>query len=159
MWPKLKRPGTIWLAACLVVGLGLVLAAAGPDARLTSERPDGVRSVPALPIDASTPPMPLQSEFDLLVHSQIWRGDPASVKAAAAGSAEPQRWWLMAVYGQGPTRAVIVGQTGQPERILRPGDVLPSGDPIVDITPRGVCVLLNGQRRLLPVVESAAKVW
>jgi len=159
MPPDLKQPRTIWLAAVLIVGAGFVLAAVLPDTESAGRSVSGIRAAPPVPLDASTPPMPLQSEFDILVHSRIWRGDPASAKAAAAASAEPQRWWLMAVYGQGPTRAVIVGQTGQPDRILRPGDVLPSGDPIVDITPKGVCVLLNGKRRLLPVVESAAKVW
>ena len=159
MWRELKRPAAIWLVPGLLVGLCLVFAAARPDAGLTAQLAEGVRAVPNAPLDAAMPPMPIQADVDMLVHSRIWRGDPASGKAAAPESAGPQRWWLMAVYGQGPTRAVIVGQTGQPERILRPGDVLPSGDPIVDITPKGVCVLLNGQRRLLPVVESTAKVW
>ena len=156
---ELKRPAAIWLVPCVVIGVGLVLAAARPDPGSTAERVEGVRATPGAPIDAALPPLPAQADIDLLVNSRIWRGDPASGKAAAPESAGPQRWWLMAVYGQGSTRAVIVGQTGQPERILRPGDVLPSGDPIVDITPKGVCVLLNGQRRLLPVVDSTAKVW
>ena len=160
MWRELKRPAAIWLAPCVLVGLGLVFAAVRPDAQSAAGGADGARMIPAVPIDAAVPPLPLQADVDMLVHSRIWRGDPASGKAAAPEeSAAPQRWWLMAVYGQGPTRAVIVGQTGQPERILRPGDVLPSGDPILDITPKGVCVLLNGKRRLLPVVESTAIAW
>ena len=159
MWPALKRPAAIWVVSCVLVGLCLVFAAVRPDARSASERTEGVRAVPKTPIDAAMPPLPIQADVDMLVHSRIWRGDPASGKAAAPEAVGLQRWWLMAVYGQGPTRAVIVGQTGQPERILRPGDVLPSGHPIVAITPKGVCVLLNGQRRLLPVVESTAQVW
>ena len=159
MRPELTRPATIWIGACLIVGLGFVIAVARPDPGSTAERAAGVRPAADAPIDASAPPIPLQSDVDMLVHSAIWRGDPTSAKAAAAEPTEPHRWWLMAVYGHGSTRAVIVGQTGRPEQILRPGDVLPSGDPIVDITPKGVCVLLNGQRRLLPVVESTPKVW
>ena len=159
MWRELKRPAAIWLVPCVLIGVCLVIAAARPDPGSTAERVAGVRAAPDAPIDVALPPLSAQADVDMLVHSRIWRGDPESGKAAAPESAGPQRWWLMAVYGQGPTRAVIVGQTGQPERILRPGDVLPSGDPIVDITPKGVCVLLNGQRRLLPVVESTAKVW
>jgi len=160
MWRDLKRPALIWLVPCLAVALSLILASVRPDPGSAVERASGVRAAVPAAVDAAMPPLPMQADIDMLVHSKIWRGDSASSKAAAAPeSAAPQRWWLMAVYGNGPTRAVIVGQTGQPDRTLRRGDLLPSGDPIVDITPEGVCVLLNGHRRLLPVVERTAKVW
>ena len=156
----LQQPAVIWFLPCLLVGVCLVYAAVRGNAGSTAERAEGVRSVVAgTPIDAALPPMSKQSDVDILVNSRIWRGDPKSGKGVSSEPATPQRWWLMAVYAQGSTRAVIVGQTGQPESTLRVGDVLPSGDPIVDITSKGVCVLLNGKRRLLPIAESAAKAW
>ena len=154
-----RRPKAIWSIACLLVAAALALAMVRPNSATSTARADSSRGAPTLPPDTAMPPIALQADVDMLVHSRIWRGDPSTGKAAVPESMEPQRWWLMAVYGQGPTRAVIVGQTGQPERTLRPGDALPSGDRIVDITPKGVCVVLNGQRRLLPVVEPKARVW
>ena len=71
-----------------------------------------------------------------------------------------KRWRVAGVAGKARDRVVLV-QFGD-DRILplKVGEKFPDGTPIVDIRDNGVCVTIDGKRRLLPLAEQTIPiVW
>lgn len=79
-----------------------------------------------------------------------------SLWGKAAENAQPvplndPEWRFLATLAHGAERYVIIQIEGQPEQKLAPGDTLPGGSQILAIENDHLCVLVEGQKRRLPI--------
>jgi len=124
-----------WLWAVAILGLVVVLL------------------VPAPAIDPATAPDNLAE----LTRSNLWGGQ---FQTDGEVDERAKRWRVAGVAGQARDRVVLV-QFGD-DRILplKVGEKFPDGTPIVDIKDNGVCVNIEGKKRLLPLAEQTIPiVW
>ena len=92
-----------------------------------------------------------------LIRSNLWGGQ---FQADVEVDERAKRWRVAGVAGQARDRVVLV-QFGD-DRILplKAGEKFPDGTPIVDIKDNGVCVNIEGKKRLLPLAEQTIPiVW
>jgi len=94
-----------------------------------------------------------QSALKFLQSADRW-GNLAKLQADQAQS-EPT-WGFTGVMGKGRERYVMLSVQGQPERPVTVGDPLPNGSAILEIGPDSVCILINGKKRTLPVLNTWA---
>ncbi len=91
-----------------------------------------------------------------LARSNLWGGQFANISVDESA----KRWRIAGVAGQARDRVVLV-QFGD-DRILplKVGEKFPDGTPIVEIKENGVCVNIDGKKRLLPLAEQTIPiVW
>ena len=92
-----------------------------------------------------------------MTRSNLWGGQ---FQSDAAVDERAKRWRVAGVAGQARERVVLV-QFGD-DRILplKAGEKFPDGTPIIDIKDNGVCVNIEGKKRLLPLAEQTIPiVW
>ncbi len=91
-----------------------------------------------------------------LARSNLWGGQFAN----DSNDETAKRWRIAGVAGQARDRVVLV-QFGD-DRILplKAGEKFPDGTPIIEIKENGVCVNIDGKKRLLPLAEQTIPiVW
>jgi len=90
-----------------------------------------------------------------LTRSNLWGGQ---FQTDGEVDERAKRWRVAGVAGQARDRVVLV-QFGD-DRILplKVGEKFPDGTPIVDIKDNGVCVNIEGKKRLLPLADSDCMV-
>ena len=92
-----------------------------------------------------------------MTRSNLWGGQ---FQSDSEVDERAKRWRVAGVAGQARDRVVLV-QFGD-DRILplKAGEKFPDGTPIVDIKDNGVCVNIEGKKRLLPLAEQTIPiVW
>lgn len=91
-----------------------------------------------------------------LIASPLW-GRAADSTAANSSNAN---WRLAGITGAGSDRVVLIELSESRIVPLKAGDKFPDGTLIQSVRENGVCVSIEGKRRLLPVDPSAAPlVW
>lgn len=83
-----------------------------------------------------------------LVQSRLWGAvadSPNSVDENAS------RWRIAGITGRSSERYVIVQFGDDRIQQLKAGDKFPDGTLISEVRDRGICVLLSGKRRFLPI--------
>lgn len=149
--PGILRPG-----ATMVVGaLAVMLAVAwqwGPE----PPAPQAVRlAAEDWRLPAQAVPQ-AEKAAEMLSRAGLWGRLPEA--AAQEPPGEPP-WRILGLLARGSERYVMIKIEGQPEQQLAVGDVLPGGSKILEIRDGGLCLLVNGQKRLLPLYRQARQVW
>jgi hypothetical protein len=131
----------LWAAAAL--GVLLVLAVPAPDPASVKSPAGGETWTPPRFASASS----AAADLAELQRGNLWGG---ALQTETAVDERARRWRLAAIAGQARDRHLVV-QFGD-ERILplKAGDRLPDGTLIGDIRDTGICVIIDGKKRLLP---------
>jgi hypothetical protein len=92
-----------------------------------------------------------------LAQSKLWGGQS---EVASAADDRASKWRVAGVTGQRNDRYVIVQFGDDRTQQLRSKDQFPDGTLISEVRENGVCVILQGKRRFLPLDGQApAIVW
>jgi hypothetical protein len=146
MSPMLTR----WIFALVLVSAVIVVFAPRPEFSTSRAiEPEAAWSVPgdAAPVDAPRLAAALST-------SALW-GKQLDAEAANAASTG---WRLAGITGSGRERVVLVQFRDDKILPLKAGDKFPDDTPIAEVRDNGVCVLLAGKRRFLPLDGQAAPI-
>ncbi|AMS31631.1 MAG: hypothetical protein ACK45Y_08370 [Betaproteobacteria bacterium] len=148
MNPWLRRYAYI-LAIIVISTLAIA-----PTPQPSTMRSVGADSGWALP---SVAPMPANYAGTVrdLAQSKLWGGQ---VDVAAGANDLVSRWRIAGVTGQRNERYVIIQFGDDRIQQLKAKDQFPDGTVIVEVRENGVCVMLQGKRRLLPLDGQAPTI-
>ena len=83
-----------------------------------------------------------------LVQSRLWG---AATESANVVDDKASRWRIAGITGRPSERYVIVQFGDDRIQQLKAGDKFPDDTVISEVSERGICVLLSGKRRFLPI--------
>ncbi len=134
-----------WLIAVALLALVafLVVPAPQPTAAKTGSAADGW-VVPRL----AAPPANAALVLNGLVQSRLWGGQ---ADANPANDDKASRWRLAGITGVPNDRYAIVQFGDDRIQQLKAGDKFPDGTLIAQVREGGVCVVLEGNKRFLPL--------
>lgn len=134
--------------------IAVVLFAPSPQRKgLTDAKADEGWLVPRLPTSTGNS----QSVVSALLQSKLWGG---AAEAAPTIDEKAARWRVAGITGR-PTERYAIIQFGD-DRIqqLKAGDKLPDGTLISQVRERGLCIVIEGKKRNLPLDgQAAAIIW
>ena len=150
MSPPVKR----WLIALALAAVCIIAIAPTPQPKAPRGAPSGDGwLVPRLPVPPANP----QATLTGLLKSSLWGGQ---ADAASLLDGKASQWRMAGITGTLADRHVVV-QFGD-DRILqlKAGDKFPDGTFIAQVREVGVCVLIEGKKRFLPLDSQAVPiVW
>lgn len=85
--------------------------------------------------------------LDLIVARNLWR----DVVQAQPVSASKPEWRFVGVVTNGRERSLLISIDNKPAEMLQVGGKLPGGSEILKINEDRICILINGQKRTLPI--------
>ncbi|MCA3003563.1 MAG: hypothetical protein ING66_16540 [Rhodocyclaceae bacterium] len=134
-----------YLIAVVIIALAVVLLAPQPEVR--PQRTAGADDAWVVPRIGSQGGNSASMLRDL-VQSRLW--------GAAADNANPMdekasRWRVAGITGKHSERYVIIQFGDDRIQELKAGDKFPDGTLISEVREPGICVLLSGKRRFLPI--------
>lgn len=134
-----------WAALPLAAGVAAFFAAPEPEAgRRTADLPDTF----ALPAELQRDDAEKLSAA--LKTRNLWGVvTPAAEKTVLV---DPP-WRLAGASIIGSEKIVVMEREGSPSQILRVGDMLPGKVKILDIKEDKLCILIEGKKRLLPILK------
>jgi hypothetical protein len=119
----------------------------------TDARSDDGWLVPRLPIQTANS----QSIVSGLLQSKLWGG---AAEAPPTVDEKNSRWRVAGITGRPAERYAIIQFGDDRVQQLRAGDKLPDGTLISEVRERGICILLEGKKRKLPLDgQAVAIVW
>lgn len=150
----MSLPVKRWLIALALAAIFIIAIAPAPQPTTArgAQSGDGWL-VPRLPVPPANP----QASVTGLLKSSLWGGQ---ADAASQADNKASRWRLAGITGALADRHVVV-QFGD-DRILqlKAGDKFPDGTAIAQVRETGVCVLIEGKKRFLPLDSQAVPiVW
>ncbi len=142
-----------WLWALAIVALVMVAATPAPD----PGPPPATAGIEAwTPLRFSAPGNAL-ADLPELMRGNLWGGQ---AQAEAQVDERARRWRLAGIAGNDKDRTVIVQFADEKTLPLKAGDKLPDGTLIGEIRDNGVCVIIDGKKRLLPMPgQTVPIIW
>lgn len=96
-------------------------------------------------------PQPRRDKPEKAVAAITERNLWGTVIPAAQISLNEPEWRIVGVIRSGPERHVLISIDNKPTELLKVGDKLPGGSPILTIGDDQLCVLVNGKKRALRI--------
>ncbi len=150
---NLRRLFTRWLWALLIVGLLIVALTPVPDPGPPSAQ---AASETWTPLRFTAPGNAL-ADLPEVMRNNLWGGQ---LQAETQVDERARRWRLAGIAGAANERTVIVQFADERTLPLKTGDKLPDGTLIGDIRDNGVCVIIDGKKRLLPMPgQTVPMIW
>jgi len=143
-----------WLASALAAGAAIIMLTPTPTPRMVASAasPAGWE-IPALP----TPTRNAQPLVADLVKAKLWGGQ---LDAAVAADDGVSRWRIAGITGRANERVVLVLSGDDKITPLKAGDKFPDNTTIAEVKPTGICVILEGKKRFLPIDgQTIPLVW
>ncbi len=143
-----------WLLGVVTATVAVVFLAPSPQRKASTDpKSDDGWLVPRLAIQTANS----QSVVSGLLQSKLWGG---AAEAPPTIDEKASRWRVAGITGRPAERYAIIQFGDDRVQQLKAGDKLPDGTLISEVRERGVCVLLEGKRRNLPLDgQAAAIVW
>jgi len=143
-----------WLIALALAAIFIIAIAPAPQPTTArgAQSGDGWL-VPRLPVPPANP----QASVTGLLKSSLWGGQ---ADAASQADDKASRWRLAGITGALADRYAIVQFGDDRIQQLKSGDKFPDGTSIAQVREGGVCVLIEGKKRFLPLDSQAVPiVW
>jgi len=134
-----------WLIALALAAIFIIAIAPAPQPTTArGMQPRDGWLVPRLP----APPANPQASVTSLLKSSLWGGQ---ADAASQTDDKASRWRLAGITGTPANRYAIVQFGDDRIQQLKAGDKFPDGTAIAQVREVGVCVLIDGKKRFLPL--------
>jgi hypothetical protein len=138
----------------LALTVAVFVLAPSPQRRASIDaRSDDGWLVPRLPIQTTNS----QSVVSGLLQSKLWGG---AAEASPIVDEKASRWRVAGITGRQAERYAIIQFGDDRVQQLKSGDKLPDGTLISEVRERGLCILIEGKKRSLPLDgQASAIVW
>jgi len=148
----MSLPAKRWLIATTLAAILIVVIAPAPQpGAARGAQPGDGWLVPRLPVPPANP----QAAVTGLLKSSLWGGQ---ADAASLVDDKASRWRLAGITGSPADRYAIVQFGDDRIQQLKAGDKFPDGTFIAQVREAGVCVVIEGKKRFLPLDSQAVPI-